>query len=91
MKIIHCTYWFNTTRSEEKISSLIQSTYKGMACKDIHAEQLTDLFMVKTGMSSVTFPLPAGHRLDNDEDNRKFKKLYPVDVLETVGGPGFCR
>ena len=59
----------------EKLISLIRSTYDGMICKVIRAGQLTtDSFTVKTGLRrapSVTFPLPADHRLDNEEDHRK--------------------
>ena len=47
--------------------------------------------MSETGMPSVTFPLPASHVLDNDEDHRQQKNGIQWTALEPVGGPGFCR
>ena len=55
--------------------SLIRNSYEDMACRVIHAGQLTDSFMVKyrseARMSSVTILISARHRLDHDKDYNK--------------------
>ena len=73
-----------------KFISLIRNTFEDMACKVIHAGQLTDSFMMKTRMSSAIILIPARHRLNHKKDYRKQKKWDPLDILEAVGGPGLC-
>ena len=56
----------------DKLIYVIRSTYNGMACKVIHARQLTT-FMVKTGLRQGCLLSPfssAGYGQDNEKNHR---------------------
>ena len=72
----------------DKLISLIRNTYEEMACRVIHTEQLTDSFMVKTGVRQGCLLSPFLFLLTHEKYYRKQKKWDPVDTLEPVGGPG---
>jgi hypothetical protein len=39
-----------STNVPEKLTSIIRNTYEGLTCQVVHGNQLTDTFLVKTGV-----------------------------------------
>ena len=79
----------------EKCISLIRSSYEeDMACRVVHTGQLTDSFVMKTGVRQGCLLSPFLFLLAIDwimkKDYTKLKKWDPVDTMEPVGGPGLC-
>ena len=69
----------------EKFISLIRNSYKDMACRVVHAGQLTDSFMVKTGVrqGSLLSPFPFLLAID-----WIMKKTTKIDEMGSSGHLG---
>ena len=78
----------------EKFIYLTRNSYEDMAYRVVHEGQVTDSFMVKTGVRQGCLLSPFLFLLAIDwimkKTTTKLKKWDPVDTMEPVGGLGLC-